>query len=79
MKITLEFPGKLKRFDKNFNNKKCIEIILPSDSNILTALRKIQIPQKYIGIIVVNDRRSNFNTELENGDHIRLYPHIAGG
>ena len=79
MKVTIEFIGRLKKFDKNFNNQKNIEIEIFEAAKVTNALDFLNIPNKYVSIVTINGNKSNMETNLKEGDFVKLYPIIVAG
>ena len=79
MKIYVKLKGRLSNL-KDINHYMS-DILLDVIDNIkiLDVLKKIEIPRKHIGLIVVNKKVVDINTQLNEGDLLTLYSPVAGG
>jgi sulfur-carrier protein len=55
------------------------EVELPEGSTVADLLDKLQIPQRDVGIVVVNAHSGTFLQKLHTYDRITLIPPIGGG
>ena len=55
------------------------EVEAPEKATPITLMEKLGIPPKLISLILVNGKRSDGDTLLQEGDEIRLLPPIPGG
>lgn len=42
-------------------------------------LHKLDIPKKEVFLVIVNGKKSSFNTIIKEGDTLNLFPFIGGG
>jgi sulfur carrier protein ThiS len=55
------------------------EVELPESATVKDLLKKLNLPQQDIGIVMVNARSGTFQQRLQPGDRITLIPPIGGG
>jgi hypothetical protein len=79
MKIYVKLKGRLSNFRDLKHIKNSIILDVGDNIKISDVLKKIEIPRKHIGLIVVNKKVVNINMLLNEGDLLTLYPPIAGG
>ena len=79
MKIYIKLKGRLSIFRDLNHDKSDILLDVEDDIKILDIFKKIEIPRKMIGLIVVNKKVVDINTQLNEGDLLTLYPPVAGG
>lgn len=79
MKVILKLFGRLKDISSFSDNRNNITITLNDGAKILDILDKIKIPKEHIALILINNKTSDFDSVLNEGDIVILYPPIAGG
>lgn len=51
----------------------------PPGTRIAEVIRDLLIPEKEIGMIMLNNRHAEPDQELANGDNLALFPLVGGG
>ncbi len=55
------------------------EITLEDGASTMDLISHLNIPQKEVGILVVNRKDASFDQALNNGDRVTIIPPIGGG
>ena len=55
------------------------EITLEDGASMMDLISHLNIPQKEVGILVVNRKDASFDQALNNGDRVTIIPPIGGG
>lgn len=79
MKVTIEFNGMLRQL-AGWKNK--IEFELDEGATISSALSKIDIEpesDKRIGFATLNNKKVGFDSILDDGDAVKVFPRAFGG
>ncbi len=74
MQITVSLHGvfRIGRFKREVRS-------YPPGSSAATVIDDLQIPDKLLGIIVINGAHATADTDLNNGDTLMLLPLLEGG
>jgi molybdopterin synthase sulfur carrier subunit len=51
----------------------------PAGTRIADIITELHIPEKEIGIIMLNNRHAESDQELNDGDNLALFPLVGGG
>jgi molybdopterin converting factor small subunit len=51
----------------------------PPGTRITDIINELRIPEKEIGMIMLNSRHAEPDQELSNGDNLALFPLVGGG
>ncbi len=79
MNIVLELKGKLKEFWHQPDIAKNIKLCITSDSKVSDIIKQLNITIEYIALVTVNNKLSDFDYILKDGDKVVFYPPIGGG
>ncbi len=52
---------------------------LPAGTLVRHVIEELALPEGQVGIVVVNDRHSDQEYLLQDGDTLSLFPFVAGG
>jgi molybdopterin converting factor small subunit len=77
MEVTIKLYNEMKRFAPV--DKAEFTLTLKSGSTAASALEFLNIPEDVPFTLLVNGRRADANTSLENGSIIVLFPPVSGG
>jgi len=64
---------------RRYVHQELTELILPEGASIGHALDLLGIPDEEAGLTVINNKASLRQTQLQEGDCIKVYPVIVGG
>jgi len=51
----------------------------PAGTRIADIVTELHIPEKEIGMVMLNNRHAELNQELNDGDNLALFPLVGGG
>jgi len=51
----------------------------PAGTRIADIITELHIPEKEVGMIMLNNRHAELNQELNDGDSLALFPLVGGG
>lgn len=51
----------------------------PTGTRIVDIVRELEIPEPEIGIIMLNSRHAELDTQLNDGDNLGIFPLVGGG
>lgn len=77
--IQIELKGPLARFGEPGKRDGRITLLTPQNATVLDVLKMIHVPEKYVGLILLNGQKSRLTACLEHGDAVTIYPVVAGG
>ncbi len=74
MKVTVKLFASLRT-----HNEKQLDLDLPQGATPGDIMKKMDIPQDHVAIIMVNGLNSSRDTHLDEGDVVSLFPSVGGG
>ena len=79
MKVKVKFYADLKdRYAPN-NDDGILEVQLENQSTINDVFEKLQIDDREIGFVILNDKKIQKDADLSEGDFIQIFAFVAGG
>ena len=51
----------------------------PPGIRVVDIIRELRIPEKEIGMIMLNNRHAESDQQLHDGDNLALFPLVGGG
>lgn len=61
------------------NNEKEYALEIKDGSTPADILNKINIPLEDVAIVIINGRRKEIDTSLQEGDIVSIFPPVGGG
>lgn len=52
---------------------------VPPGTTVSRVVREAHLPEKEIGIVLVNSRHADLSRELADGDTVAIFPLVGGG
>jgi sulfur carrier protein ThiS len=74
IKVTVTLNGPLKKY-----LSKTITLELSPDSLLSDLLSSLALPKESVSLLVVNGKKATITQELNEGDHVKIYPPVCGG
>lgn len=78
IKIKIKLFGSL-FIDSKITCKEYHKITVSSPVRVIDVINKLNISEKSVLLVLINNRKSSINSTLENKDIIKIYPFVAGG
>lgn len=78
MEITVNLYAGLEKYI-NSGQRKGNRVEVPGESTIKQLLRKLEIPEDQVKIIMVNGRHKQPENKLNSGDTVAIFPPLGGG
>jgi thiamine biosynthesis protein ThiS len=84
MNITLKLFATLSDYlPEHGRQKNRIELEVPSGTSVAEVIARFNLPERQVHLVLVNGffipRESRLTTTLEEGDHLAIWPPVAGG
>ncbi len=79
MKLNVKLYGTLSRSFEDYDHLSGLDVCLPKESSILDLLVYLNIVPKRVGMILMNDKPVQKDTQLKNETQIKILQPIAGG
>ena len=79
MKFNVKLYGTLNRSFEGYDHLSGLDVCLPEKSSILDLLAYLNILPKRVGMILMNDKPVQKDTQLKNEAQIKILQPIAGG
>ncbi|MGB9803457.1 MAG: MoaD/ThiS family protein [Desulfofundulus sp.] len=79
MEVKVELRGYLSSYAPPDAVSGRITLEIPLDSTVKNVLEKVHIPEKYVGLILINGQKAGMPDRLRQGDTVTIFPVVAGG
>jgi len=79
MQITVRLHASLKKYEPAGVKGGPIAVIVDDGATVADVLARLQIPLAHAKMIVSNNEHLDATAVLRDGQHVDLYPPIAGG
>jgi sulfur carrier protein ThiS len=60
-------------------NGNSLELTMPAGSFVADLLELLELPEEWVGLIIINGKQAGNKEELKNGDKVDLFSPMAGG
>lgn len=77
--VTVELRGPLARYGTRDKGHGRMEVTVDNGVTVLEILNQLRIPRHHAGLLVINGRKGTVQTVLREGDHLIIFPVVAGG
>ncbi|MBF7081537.1 MoaD/ThiS family protein [Desulfallas sp. Bu1-1] len=77
--VKIELRGPLARYGTRDKGTGRMEMTADNGVTVLEILNQLHIPCHHVGLIVVNGKKGTMQTALREGDHLIIFPVVAGG
>lgn len=79
MRVTVRLYASLAKYEPRGNRGAPIPVDLPDGATVADLLAHLGIPREHARMIVSDDEQIADTAVLRDGQHVALYPPIAGG
>lgn len=79
MKLNVKLYGTLSRSFENYDHSSGLSVVLPKDASIHDLLVHLDLLSRHLGMIYMDGRLLNKNSQLKDESQIKIFQPIAGG
>jgi len=79
LKLTVKLYGTLRRTFESYDHLSGLNVVLPDESSINDLLAHLNLKSEGLGMIYMDGKPLNKNSQLRNGAQIKIFQPISGG
>lgn len=79
MRVKIKFYADLKDKYARNNTDGIVELVLKDNGNINDVFERLQIDDREIGFVILNEKKVQKDANVADGDFIQVFSFVAGG